>query len=643
MNIFRTILASIGLCLLAAACRNTSHPTPPASRQAAADSLVKYMYATINPHFVDENVSASRRILDSLAPVVKQYDHYSFTCAWLRFMGMQYLLEKKYDSALINYRQALAIATEKDTTLKQVVAAKTQLSELFRERKQLDSALVYAREAYYLAKKVDTSGLPMILLKLTTVYFDIGDMAALRNYLFEGFTLSANKPKYRLAFANNIATYYDNLRETDSSLQFYKDFVENDSSLSSSWYDAIKYENFGIQLTRKDKLEEGLQYQLKALELNRKLDRVDAATLFNTAVTYSKLHRFDTAATYLDQALELATKEKDLETITSIWRRRSSNLSMQQRYREALAALDSSYTHYELEVDSSLANKARELETQYAVKAKDDEIHTLAFSNEANRKIGRQQQWIIIILASAFALLGILGFMFWRRRKLAEKLKQTSLEQRLLRSQMEPHFIFNTLSVLQSFIRNNEGEKAIRYLNQFARLLRVTLENSRESFVPLKEEVTALENYLSLQAMRFEGSFDYHVHVYDGYEEDELMIPPMLLQPFVENAILHGMKQLNRKGHIEVTISRELHVLRCVIDDNGAGIQASPAPPQKRSLSTMITQERLAILSRQTRQPASISIIDKSQEQSPGTRVVLHIPFRKTLPFDGSRENANGF
>jgi tetratricopeptide (TPR) repeat protein len=623
------------ICLMITACRHVPEKAAPLSQKAASDSFTNFMRTRVNPLFFDHKNKESRAILDSLKPLVEKQNAFSITCTWQRFMGMQYQMEDKLDSALIIYRQTLALAMAKDTSQKQIIAVKTQLADLFSEKKQFDSALTYARESYYLAKKIDTNGLPMVLMKLADIYFNVEDTASLRKYLFEGFRVSANSPKHRLAFANNITKYYDQVGQLDSALQFYEKFSESDSSLFNPYLTAIKYENLGILLTRKGKLEEGLQYQLKAMQLNRELDQIDAATLYNTAITYSKLRRFDTAARYLDQALAMAKEEEDQETITDVWHRRSTNLRSQGRYREALAALDSSFASFEVQVDSSNIIKARELETKYAVKAKDDEIRALAISNEANQIISRQQKLTIMALAGAFVLLSALGLVLWRRRKLAEQLRQTSLEQRLLRSQMEPHFIFNTLSVLQSFIRNNDSEKAVRFLNQFARLLRVTLENSRESFVPLKEEVAALENYLSLQAMRFEGSFDYRMNVYDMYEEEELMIPPMLLQPFVENAILHGLQKLDHKGHIEVTISRQQHVLHCTIDDNGSGMETVHHSPQKRSLSTRITQERLAILSRQTRQPASIDIVDKRQEQGQGTRVVLHIPFRKSTPFNG--------
>lgn len=639
MQFFRYTLVLAIVCLAAISCKQQTAQKPAISPEAAEDSLTKFLGNTVNPLFHDHEVTASRRILDSLAPIISKQENFSMTCTWLRFQGVQYKMEKKFDSAMIVLRRCLAIAEVKDSSLKQVIAAKTQLAGLFLDQKKTDSALLYARESYYLAKKIDTSGLPTILMKLVSIYQVIGDLPQQRKYLFEGLSISKQQPKFRLSFASNIAKYYDESGQKDSAILFYRNFVNNDTSLSSPHYDAIKYENLGIILMKEGRSEEGLKYQLKALQLNRDLHQLDATTIYNTAVAYSKLKRFATSEQYLDEAMAMALDEGNHEIITAVWRRRSEDLSAQHRYQEALAALDSAFNNFELEVDSSITTRARELETQYAVKAKDDEIRTLAISNSANQKIGQQQNLIILTLVGAFLLLILLGIVLWRRRKLTEKLKQTALEQQLLRSQMEPHFIFNTLSVLQSFIRNNEGEKAIRYLSQFARLLRITLENSRESFVPLKDEIVALENYLSLQAMRFEGAFDYSVEVFEMHEEDDLLIPPMLLQPFVENAILHGMKQLNHKGHICVTITREQQVIRCVIEDDGSGLQSDLTQSGKRSLATVITRERLAILSRQTGQPASITFTNKIKEQRQGTRVLLSIPFRKTRSFSANTEN----
>ena len=197
----------------------------------------------------------------------------------------------------------------------------------------------------------------------------------------------------------------------------------------------------------------------------------------------------------------------------------------------------------------------------------------------------------------------------------------------MLRTQMEPHFIFNSLAVLQSQIRAGEQDKASRYLNQFARLLRTSLENSREAFVPLGEEIEALQNYMSLQSMRFEEAFDYTINVYNGFEQDNISIPPMLLQPFVENAIHHGLQSLKRKGEVRVLIEKKTAALHCRITDNGQGYEHSSAPSHRKSLSTTITRERLAILSRQTGVSASLNI--NGHLQPNGTLVEIVIPYKK--------------
>lgn len=630
------------LCLIITACNDHQRAKAHNQQQANADSLVSYMRTVVNPLFHDQQLDESRRIIDSLAPIVAAQKNDLLTCNLLRFQGVQLLMEKKYDSAEKILRRSLALAEAKDTSRQQVIAAKTQLADLFIETKQPDSGLAFAHEAYYLAKKTGNANLPMILLKLSSLYQDIGNGPSTRQYLFEGWNASQHSPKYKFAFASNIAKYYDDLHLFDSAALFYQQYIDNDTSFSNPYIDAVKFENQGIRLTRQGKLKEGLVYQLKALKLNREIGQLDALTLFNTGVNYSKLKQFDSAFRYYGEAEPKAKEEENYELVTRIWKRRSGDLYSQGRYQEAYAALDSAYEHFGVEVDSSFAVKARELETQYAVRSKDDEIRSLAQTNAAALQIRRQQQWIIVILCAAMVLVTILGMLWQRRRKLAEKLRQTELEQQLLRSQMEPHFIFNTLAVLQSYIRNQESEKAVRYLNQFARLLRVSLENSRQSFVPLKEEVAALENYLSLQSMRFEGSFDYHIEVYEWYEEDDLLIPPMLLQPFVENSILHGLKQIDHKGHIRIEIRKDQHLLHCVIEDNGRGLQ--PATHQgKPSLSTLITRERLDILSRQTRQPAGITVTDRKEKQQQGTRVELTIPFKKAGAQIGSGEKSGGF
>ncbi len=286
--------------------------------------------------------------------------------------------------------------------------------------------------------------------------------------------------------------------------------------------------------------------------------------------------------------------------------------------------------------DRQRLNAISDMDAQYGLQKKEARIGMLNKENKTYSERVAAQQTMLIVSILIIALLGA-GFallqQFQRRKQLQAERNKAVLEQQLLRSQMEPHFIFNTISVLQSLVRKNERELSIKYLSKFARLLRISLENAREAFVPVSEEVEALQHYLSLQQIRFRDVFDYEIDTYEGYEDEAagLLIPPMLLQPFVENAVQHGMVGMkDNEGLIRIIIRKEAQNLRFVIEDNGLdeGKARQKDPAKKNSVSTTITRERLALLSRQLHMPASLDVIRRPLSQGGGMRVTLLIPFQ---------------
>lgn len=192
------------------------------------------------------------------------------------------------------------------------------------------------------------------------------------------------------------------------------------------------------------------------------------------------------------------------------------------------------------------------------------------------------------------------------------------LQQKLLRTQMEPHFIFNTLSSLQSFIRFEEKEKSIKYLNLFSKLLRSSLEMSRNDYIALEDELEAIKNYLTLQQMRLNHNFEFDILIVGDILG--VMIPPMLIQPFVENAVIHGVTPLKEKGEIRIRIDLDDHLITVEILDNGKGSNKSPG---HTSLSGSIAKERMELLFKETSKKGTILI-----SQTPKNYlVVLKIPY----------------
>ncbi|MBK8228389.1 MAG: histidine kinase [Flavobacteriales bacterium] len=200
----------------------------------------------------------------------------------------------------------------------------------------------------------------------------------------------------------------------------------------------------------------------------------------------------------------------------------------------------------------------------------------------------------------------------------------------MLRTQMNPHFIFNALNSINSYVQENERDLASGFLTKFARLMRLVLENSRYNEVPLEQDLDALRLYIELEQVRTNGKFDYSIEVDAAIDQAETMVPPLVMQPFVENAIWHGISRKEGKGHIKLIVRKYPNRLTMSVEDDGVGRGASsthPAPdgaPPKSSLGTTITQDRLSLLGKQRGGEAGFRFMDLE----PGTRVEVELPIQ---------------
>ena len=223
--------------------------------------------------------------------------------------------------------------------------------------------------------------------------------------------------------------------------------------------------------------------------------------------------------------------------------------------------------------------------------------------------------------------------MYLRSKRFKAEHEKTQLRQRLLRSQMNPHFIFNSLASVQNFIVKQDDTKASIYLSRFSELVRSILNNSLEEQITLEQELSTIENYLELQKVRFPEKFDYHIHVDDHLDQENIFVPPMLAQPFIENAIEHGIKHRATKGNISISYTRKGHGLTFAIEDDGIGRKKAGELRQKfdkdhKSLATSITQERIKVINRKLRHKITMEIVDLKDEQGEarGTRVAFGMP-----------------
>ena len=216
-------------------------------------------------------------------------------------------------------------------------------------------------------------------------------------------------------------------------------------------------------------------------------------------------------------------------------------------------------------------------------------------------------------------------FKYIKQQKFANNL----LALKSLRSQMNPHFIFNALNSVNSFIASNDERTANKYLSDFSYLMRAVLENSEEDFIPLQKEIDLLELYTKLEHFRFKDKFEYSIDVDDSINVNEFQIPPMLLQPYIENAVWHGLRYKTVKGHLNIAIAQKSKTeLTITITDDGIGRERSKAlkteNQQKQNSKGMGNiKKRVAILNEMYKDKVDVFIDDFQDAEDAGTKVVV--------------------
>jgi tetratricopeptide (TPR) repeat protein len=297
-----------------------------------------------------------------------------------------------------------------------------------------------------------------------------------------------------------------------------------------------------------------------------------------------------------------------------------------ERTRERLAELSELYQAEQKE--------KRILEQQKEIKEQANE-QVIKNQQLENTQL-RNKQIIIILLFSIVLFISILVIVYFKNKqeKLEKLQREVELKQTLLRSQMNPHFIFNSMSIIQSYIYDNDLANSSKFLVNFSRLIRLILENSAKEFIKLNVEIEILERYLEIQKKRFEERFNYEIVNYNDLDTTAILIPPMLLQPFIENALEHGELNNVRDGKIRITFKIENDLLIFVIEDNGIGRQAAAKKKNSKNLSEHssmaidITNSRIELLNDRYKKAGFLSIQDLNGDSEYSTKVTIATLFQ---------------
>jgi LytS/YehU family sensor histidine kinase len=262
----------------------------------------------------------------------------------------------------------------------------------------------------------------------------------------------------------------------------------------------------------------------------------------------------------------------------------------------------------------------------------------------------RMQRNLLIGGIMVLVFLGLVIFWNISLKNKNEKLKHEKVEHNLqrraaelemqaLRAQMNPHFIFNALSSVNRFILKNDPDKASDYLTRFSRLIRLVLVNSQREVIFLEEEIAMLQLYLQMEQLRFKHAFEFTIRCSNEIDDAQITIPPLLVQPFCENAIWHGLMHREEKGWLDISFTKDQNILCCTITDNGVGREkaaqfGSKSAEKIKSLGLQLTRERLALFNEDSSVETSYTIEDimNTEGDVTGTRVQLYIKNHSVLP-----------
>ncbi|WP_430467371.1 tetratricopeptide repeat-containing sensor histidine kinase [Winogradskyella ouciana] len=346
-------------------------------------------------------------------------------------------------------------------------------------------------------------------------------------------------------------------------------------------------------------------------------------------------NRNDDAIPFLEESRKEADKKGDLVVGKDATRKLSEALIKKGDTEEGLAMIE----NYENIVDELYAKKEQEISQaarfsrnlaiqQNRITALESDRALSRSTYELTQEKNKRQQLIIYSLIGGLVLLLITGFMMYKYIK-QQRLANNLLALKSLRSQMNPHFIFNALNSVNSFIATNDERTANKYLSDFSHLMRSVLENSEEDFIPLKKEIELLDLYTKLEHFRFQDKFDYSIKVDESIDVDEFQIPPMLLQPYIENAVWHGLRYKTEKGHLNIEIlPKSKDEIAIVITDDGIGRERSKAlktANQKKQNSKGMNniKKRVAILNEMYKDKVDVTIEDFQDLTDVGTKVVV--------------------
>lgn len=469
---------------------------------------------------------------------------------------------------------------------------------------------------------------------LGSIYTKIEDYEEANLFFEKYYTYGKNTNQYhqQVVALNNLGFIKIQQNQYIKAIQILKEAVTASDSLFVINMRPRIYANLGrayINLNHLDSAELAINVGLSFIDDSD--PAMELAYLKSIqAELYFKLNLFDKSEQICFEVLQMSAESGAIDEQAAMHSILAKIAESKGDFQQSLKHLKLQYSYKDsvLNMESSMAILRNELKMRHEFDSQIAAIESQQLLSAKEAQIQKKQETLYATFGGVFLLVvfASVGFISFKRRKDAQfKYEVAITETKALRSQMNPHFIFNALNSVNNYIQTNHTQKASDYLIRFAQLMRMILENSEKKEVVLADDLKALEIYLQLEAERVEHPFKYTININEELDSENIIVPALLLQPFVENSIWHGLSS-KTDGEISIFIDRRDDYLICQINDNGIGYQhkarISDNLNEHQSLGTKITKARIEILNTLKKSKASIKYFNLE----PGTRVEIALP-----------------
>ncbi|MBB3124448.1 tetratricopeptide (TPR) repeat protein [Mesoflavibacter sabulilitoris] len=519
-------------------------------------------------------------------------------------LAKAYFLNKNYQKSLEIYNDL------EDKTLNnwQQIEKQEGLGDVFLEQNKIKLATQSFKQGLKIAETNNIK--PKITdlnSKLGDSYSESGNKTEAESYFTNSINLASKENKAKaLEQKIKIADFQNTNRAFDKEIQLRKEIIKD--------IDAIEKDSV---ITNESPLTKQKQ--------NYKIGNA-----------YFLKNNLDEAIPYLEESIEEADKKEDLivkkdatKKLADVFVASGNFEKAKEAFNAYTEAVDQLYIKKEQEISQAARISKSIAEKQNRILSLENDRQLTLSQMQLSDEKNKRQQLIIYSLIGGLFLLVVLAYLMYKYIK-QQKLANNLLALKSLRSQMNPHFIFNALNSVNSFIATNDERTANKYLSDFSKLMRAVLENSEEDFIPLQKEIQLIELYTKLEHFRFKDKFNYKISVEETIDIEAYKIPPMLLQPYIENAVWHGLRYKEDKGILDIKIcKKQKDQIEITIADNGIGRKKSKAlktENQKKHNSKGLgnIKKRVTILNEMYKDKVDINIEDNQlNAQDVGTKVIV--------------------